>query len=116
MTKKNQGIAAADADTHEAAATLQPKATEEGRRAEENAGGFCVYLGPSIQGVIQSGTIFPGMMEAALSAIKPAVERYPLIASLVVTGRTLSEDRIKVNTPGNLLNAYYKRLASGQGK
>lgn len=49
-----------------------------------------------------------------LSELAPALERYPLIASLIVTGDTLPEDRIKVKTAGNLLNVNYKKLASGR--
>lgn len=77
-------------------------------------GGFSVYLGPSIRGVIQSGTIFPGPREKAVAALPAAVEKYPLIPALIVTGETLAEDRVKVKTPGNLLYVNYNRLAAGQ--
>lgn len=86
------------------------------KQPDGNAAGFCVYIGPTILGVIQSGTIYPGDREKALAAIAPAVELHPTIAHLVVTGDTLPEDRIKVKTPGNLLYVQYKQLASGKKK
>ncbi len=84
------------------------------QKSDGKAAGFCVYLGPSIRGVIQSGTVYPGGRDTVLKELSPALERYPLIASLVVTGDTLPQDRIKVKTAGNLLNVNYKKLASGR--
>ncbi len=81
-----------------------------------NAGGFCVYLGPSIHGIIQSGSIFNGTKAQAMASLASAIEKYPLILSLIVTGETLSEDRIKVKTPDYLLYVNYNKLAAGQKK
>ena len=75
--------------------------------------GFCVYIGPTIAGVIQSGTIFRGTKKEVLKSVANTTERYPLVASLIVTGDTLAQDRIKVKTPGNLLYVNYHKLASG---
>lgn len=76
--------------------------------------GFCVYLGPTITGVIQSGTVYRGTKEQVLKNISPAVEKYPLIKTLVVSEKTISEDRIKVKTPGNILFVNYNKLMSGK--
>ena len=54
--------------------------------------------------MIQSGTVYRGGKAAVLKELAPALERHPLIASLVVTSDTLPVDRIKVKTAGNLLN------------
>lgn len=75
--------------------------------------GFCVYIGPTIAGVIQSGTIFRGAKKEVLKSVANTTERYPLVASLIVTGDTLAQDRIKVKTPGNLLYVNYHQLMSG---
>lgn len=75
---------------------------------------FCVYIGPSIRGVIQSGTIYSGSLEETLKFLSPAIEKYPLIAKLISTDKTIAEDRVKVKTAGNLLNVYYKKLATGK--
>lgn len=72
---------------------------------------FCVYIGPSIRGVIQSGTVYAGSKEKTEKFLSPAIEKHPLIAKLISTEMTFAEDRIKVKTAGNLLNVYYKKLA-----
>ena len=74
------------------------------KKSDGKAAGFCVYLGPSIRGVIQSGTVYRGGKAAVLKELAPALERHP----------TLPVDRIKVKTAGNLLNVNYKKLASGR--
>ncbi len=84
----------------------------QARKPEAQQAGFCVYLGPTILGVIQHGTVYSGTKEAALASISPAVQRYPLIAPLMVTGDALPADRIKVKTPGNLLYVNYHKLVS----
>lgn len=71
---------------------------------------FCVYLGPSIVGVIQRGCVYPGSKADALKVAALAVEKYPLIARLIVTNENLAESRIKIRTPGNLLNEAYRQL------
>jgi len=76
--------------------------------------GFCVYLGPTIHGVIQSGMICSGTRADAEKFLASAIEKYPLIAKLVVTDKTLAEDRVKVKTAGNALNVFYRKLASGK--
>ena len=92
----------------------EPKGKNTTKKSDGKAAGFCVYLGPSIRGVIQSGTIYRGDKAAVLKELAPALERHPLIASLVVTNDTLAVDRIKVKTAGNLLNVNYRKLASGK--
>lgn len=76
--------------------------------------GFCVYIGPTIPGVIQSGHVYGGSRDEALKTIAPIVEKRPLVAALLVDGSTLAVDRIKVKAPGNLLFVTYKKLAAGE--
>ena len=73
--------------------------------------GFCVYLGPTITGVIQSGTIYRGDKATVIAGLENAIKKYPLIKTLVVTDKTLSDDRIKVKTPGNILYVNYKKMS-----
>ena len=73
-------------------------------------GEFCVYLGPTIVGVIQYGTIYMGSKEQALKSAATAVEKYPLIARLIVTNKTLAHDRVKIKTPGHLLYETRRQL------
>lgn len=77
-------------------------------------GGFCVYLGPTITGVIQCGTVYSGTKEKVISSLKDVINKYPLVSSLIITDKNLSEDRIKVKTPGNILYVNYKKLMSGK--
>lgn len=87
---------------------------EEPNKHIEDGGVFCVYIGPSIRGVIQSGTIYGKSLEETKAFLAPAIEKYPLIGKLISTDKTIAEDRIKVKTAGNLLNVYYTKLASGK--
>lgn len=87
---------------------------KQNRAGKENAGIFCAYLGPSLPGIIQSGTLYSGTKEQVVKSLSAAVERNPLIAELIVTGETFVEDRIKVKTPGNRLYVYYNKLVAGE--
>lgn len=93
--------------------TVTEKKTKETASASDDAS-FCVYLGPTIQGVIQSGTVYDGNRRSVQKALSAEIEKHPLIAKLLVTDKTIAEDRIKVKTAGNALNVYYKKLASGK--
>lgn len=110
MTDKIIESAEQTADTSRKAA--KKKAAAQKQTAE--ASGFCVYLGPTMMGVIQRGTIYPGSRKDILASLAPAIEKHPLIESLVVSDDTLPVDRIKVKTPGNLLYVNYHKLASGK--
>ena len=68
--------------------------------------GFCVYIGPTIMGVIQNGTIYQGNKKQALNSreLAPVVQQYPLAAALVV------------KQPGNLLNLKYQQLQKQAAK
>ena len=74
--------------------------------------GFSAYIGPSISGVIQKGTIYPAGRAAALKLpeLKLAISKKPGIAKLVVDGATLATDRVKVKTPGEDLYEAYRAL------
>ena len=77
---------------------------------EVNQSGFWIYIGPNIKGLIQTGTIFRGDRENALRTAA-AIERYPLVKTLIVSGDALPSARLKVKTPGNALYANYRKLA-----
>lgn len=109
--KKKQSVAEPIAEP----ATENKSATKtKSDKTAEKKGGFCVYLGPTILGVIQSGTVFSQSKADVLKSISSVVEKYPLVASLIVTDKTLSEDRIKVKTPGNILNVNYRKMLKGK--
>lgn len=89
--------------------SAKEKPAPKKKAAEGKPGGFLVYIGPSILGVIQSGTIFAGDGDAA---VKAAVEKFPLVKALLIPGHRLAADRIKVKTPGNSLYENYRNLAA----
>ena len=78
---------------------------------KDNSSGFYCYIGPSIAGVIQHGTIWRGSRTAALAAASPAIEKYPLVKSLIVSGDMLPESRLKIKRPGNALYVNYRKVA-----
>lgn len=80
-------------------------------KSSGRAAGFYCYIGPSITGLIQHGTIYRGSRNAALSAAAAAIERNPLIKTLIVSGDRLPEARLKVKKPGNALYKNYQRVA-----
>lgn len=83
-------------------------------KAASGSGGFCAYIGPTIRGLIQHGTIYEGSKRDVLKcpAMRRAVDAYPEIAGLLVPGDTLAEARRKIKTPGSLLYVQYKALAN----
>lgn len=89
---------------------------KEQNLSSEEACGFCVYLGPSILGVISCGTVYNAGKNATLTNIADIVKKYPLVADLIVSGDKLPESRVKVKTPGNLLYVNSRKLAEGLRK
>jgi len=72
-----------------------------------------VYLGPTIHGIIQSGTVYSGKnLKDIESFIDAAIKQYPLISKLIVHVNELAESRIKVKTPGNALYTFYHKVIS----
>ncbi len=61
-------------------------------KAGAKSAGFCMYIGPSIVGTIQQARILYGDKQDALAQISAAVEKYPLIATLVIPGAQSSEN------------------------
>ena len=85
------------------------------QKNSEKAGGppsgFYIYIGPTIPGLIQANT-YRGSREHALTDAKEAIEKYPLIKTLIVPGDYLPAARLKIKTTGNALHANYVRLAA----
>lgn len=71
-----------------------------------------VYIGPSVRGLLQSGTIMRGTKDDAMRQLGRAVDIYgDVISTLVVEDVELAEARNKIRAGGNLLaNAYAAML------
>lgn len=98
-----EAIQAPQADVAETSATNNEK-------SGGGAAGFFCYIGPSITGLIQHGDIYIGTRKKALATASAAIEKYPLIKTLIVSGEKLPEARIKVKTPGNALYKNCQRI------
>lgn len=72
-----------------------------------------VYLGPTIRGVIQNGSIFTGTEEEIANILKDATGRYPNIAKLVVDYTEVAEVRNKIKNGVNSYAVAYKSLTGG---
>ena len=88
-----------------------PAAVSQAKKLPETcAAGFYCYIGPSITGLIQHGSIYRGTRQAALSAAARAIEKQPLVKTLIVPGDKLPEARLKVKKPGNVLYKNCQRI------
>ena len=105
MAKSTKQTAAVN--TEQAAAPVAAAA----QKPVVKTSGFCIYIGPNLKGLLQTGTIFRGTREEAYRKAAAAIEKYPLVKSLIVTGDRLPKARLEVKTPGTALYAKYKKLA-----
>lgn len=105
MLKNTTGTAAASAEKPAAKAPKKP---------DSCASGFYCYIGPSLTGLIHNGAIFPGTWAQALKGAAAAIEKQPLVRTLLVSGDQLPEARLKVKKPGNALSANYAKIAAGK--
>lgn len=84
--------------------------TPEPKVERSTADSFYCYIGPSITGLIQHGAIYRGTRKKAMAAAAAAIEKYPLIKTLIVSGDKLPEARLKVKKPGNALYKNCQRI------
>lgn len=110
---KNETIPNDEVMAEEKPVPVAAKASAETPAAnqETDTSGFCCYIGPGIAGVIQHGAIFRGTRAEALEAAKDAIERQPLVKSLIVSGDHLPVARLMVKTPGNALYLNARRIS-----
>ena len=73
--------------------------------------GFWAYIGPTLPGLLQHGAILPGSRADALQAAAAAVEKQPLVKTLIVSGDSLPQDRLRAKTPGTALYNACRRIA-----
>lgn len=68
------------------AATAEKSAGKKQTAAKktEKTGGYCVYLGPGIRGVIAQGLVVKGTKAQASEKLREKIEVYPEIAELLV--------------------------------
>lgn len=95
----------------QAAAAPSTGSTSRKNKTGGPPSGFYMYIGPTLHGLIRSGDIFRGDRAHALAEAQKAIEKQPLVKTLIVSGDYLPDARIKVKTPGNALYANYRKIA-----
>lgn len=114
MAKNNSATSSAQA---EPVAGNAPPAKPEIKVEEKPNGcaaGFYCYIGPSIKGLLWHGTIYRGTRSEALKAAAAAIEKQPLVKTLIVSGNDLPKARLKIKKPGNALYRNYRKIAGKQ--
>lgn len=74
--------------------------------------GFCVYLGPSIRGLVQNGSIYEGTRESVLELLSVQISKYPRIGTLIIPGDEIAEARVKLKNKGNYLFEENRKLVA----
>ena len=72
--------------------------------------GVYVYLGPSIRGVIQSGTIYHDTRQHIKDRLQYAIAKYPNIDTLIVADTDIADAKAKIKKGGNAMSHAYKAL------
>lgn len=75
-----------------------------------------MYIGPNIIGLLQSGKVYFGDRQTVLSHpdVARAVDRMPLIKTMIVPGKTLGEDLQKLKQPGTAMYMNYRRILANK--
>ena len=92
-------------------AVVEKKDTPK-KEAPKKEASFFMYLGPTIQGVIQNASIFTGTRKKVEKLLADQIGKYPRIKTLLISGETIAEDRINVIKPGTRLYVEYHRLVN----
>lgn len=71
-----------------------------------------MYLGPSIRGYIQTGTIYRGTMETVKAGLSAVIEKYPDVERLIVPEDELIIEKSKMRNGEGSRAAAYRRLAN----
>lgn len=74
--------------------------------------GIFVYIGPTIRGVVQNGSIFRGTETEIINNIAAPAERKAHIKRLIVRDAELHTAKEKLKTGGNSISAAYRALLS----
>jgi hypothetical protein len=74
--------------------------------------GYCIYVGPSLRGIIQTRTIIAGSKEEAIKRldIAMAIKQRPAIKEFIVDGLNYHETMAQINVMGSDLYKKYRGL------
>lgn len=72
---------------------------------------FCVYIGPTITGLITAQQVLRGTKEDALRQADTAVKQYPqYVPRLMIPDGELPQARLQVRQKGTLLHTTYQKF------
>ena len=103
MPKSTTGTAPASAE--------KPAVPQNKRRPDGAAAGFYCYIGPGLPGLLRHGAVFPGTRADALRSAAAAIEKQPLVKTLIVSGEDLPAARLEAKQPGSALYENCRRIA-----
>ncbi len=69
------------------------------------------YIGPNLRGLLRTGQMFRGGRAEAYEAAKNAIEKYPQVKTLIVSGDAFPSARLRLLERGNALRASYDALS-----
>lgn len=81
----------------------KPKAADDG--------GIYVYVGPSIRGTIQNGSIHRGTRESVMETLRFAIEKFPMIERLIVADKDIASAKTKIAHGNNSLSLAFRELS-----
>lgn len=80
------------------------------KAAEERT--YC-YIGPNLpDGVLKKNSLIIGTKKAIKEKFENEIEKYKQLEQLIIPVENLAEAKAKVESDGNILNKYYRDIAS----
>ena len=104
MAKNTPGPETAAAET-----AAPPQTSRE--KAGGPPSGFYMYIGPTLRGLIRSGTIYRGDRAHVQEEAPNVIEAKTLLETLFDTGDYRPVCRLSFQTPGNALDVNYRKIA-----
>lgn len=81
-------------------------------KAVEEEKTYC-YIGPNLpDGVLKKNSLIIGTKKAIKEKYKNEIEKYKQLEQLIIPVENLAEAKAKVESDGNILNKYYRDIAS----
>ena len=71
---------------------------------------FCAYIGPTLRGIVQTGTLFHCSRTELLDRMNTVCVKHPEFSYFVVCGKDLAGARKTINQPGTLLHSKYAAM------
>ncbi len=110
MAKKEAATSTQQTPDVQPAANPTPGTADSTTLELVNKSGIYFYIAPAIRPLIHKNAVFRGTKSEALALAKEAIDRYPLVKTLIIPGDSFPAARLKVQQPGNALYMNYQKL------